>query len=280
MGSDGLVKHLPAGCHTTLATPLRTALWRCVHAALRIYTRQGSSAVCNRMGAAPVPTNQQATAMYDYAAARTNMVEGQIRPNKVTDHRLVEAMLDIPREVFVPKAARGIAYVDEDIAIGNGRYLMEPMVFARMLQEVGVEETDVVLDIGCGTGYSTAVLARLGATVVGIESDVELAKRATEALAEVGVDNAVVMTAPLTEGYPAQAPYDVIVIEGLVAEVPAGIADQLAEGGRMIAAVHGDSGVGEVKLFQRVGGVVSGRVLFEAQPRQLPGFEPKPKFVF
>lgn len=218
--------------------------------------------------------------MYDYAAARTNMVEGQIRPNKVTDHRLVEALLDIPREVFVPKAARGIAYVDEDIAVGNGRYLMEPMVFARMIQEVGVEESDVVLDIGCGTGYSTAILGKLGATVVGIESDAELAQRATQALAEVGIDNAVVITAPLVEGYPAQAPYDVIVIEGLVAEVPDAITAQLADGGRLIAAVHGGRGVGEVKLFQRVGGVVSGRVLFEAQPRQLPGFEPKPTFVF
>ncbi len=218
--------------------------------------------------------------MSDYAAARFHMVEGQIRPNKVTDHRLVEAMLDIPRELFVPKAARGIAYVDEDIAIGNGRYLMEPMVFARMLQEAGVQESDVVLDIGSGSGYSTAVLARLAATVVGIESDADLARRAGEALAEVGADNVVVITAPLTEGYPAQAPYDVIVVEGLVAEVPENITAQLAEGGRLVAAVHGERGVGEVKLFQRVGGVVSGRVLFEARPRQLPGFEPKPAFVF
>ena len=218
--------------------------------------------------------------MSEYAAARLNMVEGQIRPNKVTDHRLVEAMLDIPREVFVPKAARGIAYVDKDIAIGNGRAVMEPMVFARMLQEVGVDETDVVLDIGCGSGYSTAVLARLAATVVGVESDAELAQRATEALAQIGVVNATVVTGPLPEGNPAKAPYDVIVIEGLVAEVPAGITGQLAEGGRLIAAVMGDRGVGEVKLYQRQGGVVSSRVLFEAQPRLLPGFEPKPKFVF
>jgi len=218
--------------------------------------------------------------MSEYAAARLNMVEGQIRPNKVTDHRLVEAMLDIPREVFVPQAARGIAYVDKDIAIGNGRYMMEPMVFARMLQEVGVDETDVVLDIGCGSGYSTAVLARLAATVVGVESDAELAQRATEALAQSGVVNATVVTGPLPDGNPAQAPYDVIVIEGLVAEVPAAITDQLAEGGRLIVAVMGDRGVGEVKLYQRLGGLVSSRVLFEAQPRLLPGFEPKPKFVF
>lgn len=218
--------------------------------------------------------------MSDYAAARFHMVEGQIRPNKVTDHRLVDAMLDLPREAFVPKAARGIAYVDEDIAIGNGRALMEPMVFARMIQEVGVTDTDVVLDIGCGTGYSTAVLARLAATVVGVETDADLAKRATETLAEVGADNAIIINAPMTEGHAEQAPYNVIVIEGLVAEIPPVITNQLAEGGRLVAAVIGPRGVGEVKLFQRSAGVVSGRTLFEAKPHLLPGFEPKPAFVF
>ena len=218
--------------------------------------------------------------MSDYAAARYYMVEGQIRPNKVTDHRLVEAMLTIPREVFVPKASRGIAYVDEDIAIGNGRYLMEPMVFARMLQEAGIQETDVVLDIGCGSGYSTAILSRLAATVVAVESDAALAQRATEALAEVGVDNAVVFNVPLTDGYPVQGPYDVIIIEGSVAEVPETICNQLAEGGRMVVAVEGENGIGEMRLFRRVGGVVSSRILFEARPRLLPGFEAQPKFVF
>ena len=218
--------------------------------------------------------------MSDYAAARYYMVEGQIRPNKVTDHRLVEALSAIPREVFVPKASRGIAYADVGIPVGQGRYLMEPMVFARMLQEAGVQETDVVLDIGCGTGYSTAVLSRLAATVVGVESDAALAQRATEALGEVGTDNAVVFNAPMTEGYAAQGPYDVIVVEGTVAEVPEAITAQLAEGGRMVVAVEGERGVGEVRLFRRAGGIVSSRILFEARPHLLPGFEPQPKFVF
>lgn len=218
--------------------------------------------------------------MPDYAAARFHMVEGQVRPNKVTDQRLVDSMMEVPRELFVPKAARGIAYVDDEIAVGPGRYLLEPMVFARMLQSVDVKATDVVLDIGCGTGYSTAVIARMAATVVGIESEAALAQQAAAALGEVGADNAVVITAPMTEGYPAQAPYDVIVFNGTVAEVPAGIADQLAEGGRMVAAVLGNRGVGEVKLYQRTGGVLSSRVLFEAKPPLLPGFEPKPVFEF
>ncbi|WP_029006997.1 protein-L-isoaspartate O-methyltransferase family protein [Azospirillum halopraeferens] len=218
--------------------------------------------------------------MSDYAAARYFMVEGQIRPNKVTDQRLVEAMLDVPRELFVPKASRGIAYVDEDVAIGNGRYLMEPMVFARMLQEVQVGPGDVVLDVGCGTGYSTAILARLAATVVGVESDAGLAARAGEALQEVGADNALVVTGAMTEGYAAQGPYDVIVFEGAVAEVPAAFGEQLAEGGRMVVAVRGEGGIGQIRLYRRTGGVVSGRVLFEAHPHLLPGFEPKPGFVF
>ncbi|MGQ9370308.1 protein-L-isoaspartate O-methyltransferase family protein [Azospirillum sp. A39] len=218
--------------------------------------------------------------MPDYAAARLHMVEGQIRPNKVTDQRLVDAMLDVPREIFVPKASRGIAYVDEDVAVGNGRYMTEPMVFARMLQEAEIGAGDVVLDIGCGTGYSTAIIARLAATVVGLECDAALAARAGEALPEVGADNALVVTGPLGDGHAAQGPYDVIVFEGAVAEVPAAIRDQLADGGRMVAAVLGESGLGQVRLFRRAGAMVSSRVLFEAMPHLLPGFEPKPKFVF
>lgn len=218
--------------------------------------------------------------MSDYAAARFFMVEGQIRPNKVTDHRLVEALMDVPREAFVPDAVRGIAYVDEDVPVGNGRYLMEPMIFARMLQEASVGEGDVVLDVGCATGYSTAILARLAATVVGLESDASLAERAKAALASVGAANALAVTGPLAEGYANQAPYDVIIFEGAVSEVPAAICGQLAEGGRMVVTVLGDRGLGEVRLYERTGTVVSSRVLFEAQPHLLPGLEPKPKFEF
>lgn len=218
--------------------------------------------------------------MSDYAAARFYMVEGQIRPNKVTDHRLVEVLSEIPREVFAPESARGIAYVDDDLPVGGGRYLMEPMVFARMLQEIGVQETDRVLDVGCATGYSTAVLARLAASVVGLESDPALSAHAEAALASLAVANAKIVGGPMTDGDTAGAPYDVIVVEGTVAEVPPAILAQLAEGGRMVVAVQESGGVGEVRLYQRAGGVVSNRILFEAQPHPLPGFEAKPAFVF
>ncbi|WP_448187616.1 protein-L-isoaspartate O-methyltransferase family protein [Azospirillum sp. sgz301742] len=218
--------------------------------------------------------------MSDYAAARFHMVECQIRPNKVTDHRLVDALMDVPRELFVPQPLRGVAYVDGDVAVGKGRYLMEPMVFARMLQEAGVDETANVLDIGCATGYSTAVLGRMAASVVGVESDPALASAAKSALLQAGVANAEVVNGPLGEGCAAKAPYDVIIFEGAVAEVPQAICDQLAEGGRMVATVLGDRGLGEVRLYQRYGRAVSSRVLFEAQPHLLPGLEPKPKFEF
>lgn len=216
----------------------------------------------------------------DYAAARFHMVEGQIRPNRVTDPRLVAALREIPREQFVPKPMRGIAYVDEDLAIGGGRYLMEPMVLARLLQEAEIGPEDVVLDIGCATGYSAAVMARLATTVVAVESDPELAARATETLAALGLDNAVVVQSALTEGYPAQAPYDVILIDGAVSEVPRHLLEQLTEGGRLVTVVAPPRAVSQARLYTRFGDTFPSRVLFDANTRLLPGFEPKPRFEF
>ena len=132
--------------------------------------------------------------MTDFAAARYFMVEGQIRPNKVTDHRLVDVLSELPREAFVPESARGVAYVDDDLPIGKGRFVLEPMVFARMLQAVGVQETDRVLDVGAAGGYSTAVLARLAASVVGLDCDEDLTAAATAALAGQGIANAKAVT--------------------------------------------------------------------------------------
>ena len=128
--------------------------------------------------------------MIDFAVVRRNMVESQIRPNKVTDPLLLAALLEIPREQFLPKSRRGVAYVDEDIEVGEGRYLMEPMVLARLLQAAEIKPTDIALDIGCATGYSTAVLARLANSVVALEADAELAALASENLIELGVANA------------------------------------------------------------------------------------------
>ncbi|UEM06215.1 protein-L-isoaspartate O-methyltransferase [Skermanella rosea] len=218
--------------------------------------------------------------MPDYSAARYNMVEGQVRPNKVTDHALVDAMSNIPRELFVPKASRSFAYVDEDIPVAKGRYLIEPMVIARLLQEARIRPTDIVLDIGCGTGYASALMSRMAATVVALEENPELAARAEETLRELGVDNVVLVQGPLTEGYAKQAPYDAILIHGAVSEVPKAILEQLADGGRLVTVVAPDARMGQARLFQRTGEVETGRILFDAATPLLPGFEPKPVFQF
>ncbi len=219
-----------------------------------------------------------------YAAARTNMVENQVRPNRVTDDRVLGAMAAIPRERFVPEKFAGIAYVDEDIAVSDGRYLMEPMVLARLLQAAAIEASDVVLDIGCATGYSTAVLARLADTVVAVESDAELAETAIALMTELDADNTAVVIGEHSEGYAKQAPYDVIVVEGAVDEVPRALSDQLVEGGRLVAVVTGDdqgvNRVGRATLMRRMRSGLSSRVLFDAAVPPLPGFTIDRGFVF
>jgi len=218
--------------------------------------------------------------MTDYATARANMVDGQIRTNRVTDAALIAALREIPRELFVPKAVRGIAYVDEDIPLGHGRCLMEPMIFARLLQEAGIGRGDIVLDIGCTRGYSTAVIARVADTVVAVESRKDLANEATKNLAELGIDNVAIVEGVLEEGYPSQAPYDVIVIEGAVSAVPDGLFRQLGDGGRLVAVVRQPGAVGRAALYLKTGDTVSQRILFDANTPILPGFEPAPAFEF
>lgn len=218
--------------------------------------------------------------MPDYAAARLNMVESQVRPNKVTDHRLLEALLDVPRELFLPERLRGIAYVDEDIPLGGGRYLMEPMVFARLLQAAAIRPTDTVLEIGGATGYGAAVLARLAARVVSLESEAERARAAEAALRGLGVANVKVVIGPLVDGYAVDAPYDVILFEGAAERVPPGTADQLAEGGRLVAVVAPPGEPGRATFLTRVGGALSRRIVCDAATPVLPGLQLEPGFAF
>ena len=217
--------------------------------------------------------------MTDFAAARLNMVLSQLEPNRVTDAAVVAAMSEVPRERFVPEGLAGVAYVDEDIQVAPGRYLMEPMVFARLLQAAAPRPQELVLDLGCATGYSAAVLAKLTATVVAMESDDELAARATETLAALAIDNAAVITGALAEGRADQGPYDLIVIEGSVPDVPGALADQLAEGGRLVAVI-GAGPMGKATLVERGDAVLSRRVLFDAATPPLPGFDTAPAFTF
>lgn len=223
--------------------------------------------------------------MTDFQAARLNMVESQVRCNAVTDTRVIQAISDIPRERFVPQSRQGYAYMDEDLKIADGgregvsRYLMEPRVFSKLVQLAEVESSDLVLDIGSGTGYSAAVLARLGSAVVSLECDEDLAKRASATLNNLGIDNAAVVTGPLEQGYADQAPYDVIFFNGSVEDVPEAILGQLKDGGRLVAVV-GDETAGSAMVFVRAGDDVSGRKAFDALVQPLPGFQRENSFVF
>ena len=215
----------------------------------------------------------------DFVGARQRMVFGQIRISRVTDPLVLKAIATLPREVFAPQSMQSTAYRDEDLPLGKNRYLMEPMVLARLLQLAKIQPTDVVLDIGCATGYSAGVLAHMATSVVALESDASLAETAVATLEEQGIDNVAVITASLEAGYAKQAPYNVIVFEGAVDAIPREIRYQLADGGRLVAMVQ--SGVfATATLVKREGRVFSYRTEFEASTARLPGFERAPGFVF
>ncbi len=216
----------------------------------------------------------------NYQTARTNMVESQVRTNKVTDPVLIEALSTVPRELFVPAGMRGIAYVDEDLDLGAGRCLMEPMVLARLLQTAAVTPQDTLLEVGCGTGYGVALAARLAGRVVGVESAAAHVRRARELLAELKVGNAEIVEGPLAAGAPGRGPFDVILVGGSVAQVPAALVAQLADGGRLVAVVRRAIGLGQATLTQRFGDVTSSRILFDAAIPSLPEFEAQESFVF
>ncbi len=215
----------------------------------------------------------------DFAAKRRKMVDGQLRTTDVTSLPLIEAFLEVPREAFVPARLREIAYVDEDVAIAPGRYLMEPSPLAKLVQLAGLKPDDVVLDVGCGTGYSSAVMSRLVSSVIALESDEEIAGTAADTLSELGYDNIAVVTGPLPGGYAGEAPYDAIVLGGAVAEVPQALFDQLKEGGRLIA-VEGVGNAATAMLYVKENGVVSGRRAFNCAVKPLPGFEREEVFEF
>ncbi|CCG40492.1 protein-L-isoaspartate O-methyltransferase family protein [Magnetospirillum molischianum] len=216
----------------------------------------------------------------DFAAARFNMVESQIRTNNVVESGTLRALSSTPRELFLPRRMRGYAYADEDLPLGRGRVMIEPLVMARLLQAAAIRSSDVVLAIGDATGWGSAVLSKLASTVVSLECDGALAAAAAATLSEQGVDNVAVMTGDLSVGYPAQAPYDVILFLGAVAEIPEGIAAQLADGGRLVAVVAHGPGGGAGTRLTRMGAVLGRDTPFDAATPFLPGLEPKPVFRF
>lgn len=223
--------------------------------------------------------------MNDFAEARRKMVESQIMTEDVTDYDVLRAIREVPRERFVPAKLKPLAYIDEDLLLTDDsrdvpRYLMRPAPFARLVQLAEISPTEAVLDVGCATGYSTAVLSRLAGRVVGLESDNGLAAFATEALAALGVANAIIVTGPLEVGFPSDAPYDVIVLEGAVEFVPEALFAQLSNGGRLVGIVGRGRSAPAMIYTKDEGGDLGARAAFDAYARPLPGFEKPNVFVF
>ncbi|WP_405403825.1 protein-L-isoaspartate O-methyltransferase family protein [Paracoccus sp. Ld10] len=216
--------------------------------------------------------------MSDFAARRTTMVDTQVRPSDVTKFPVIDAMLTIPREEFVPASRRSVAYSGENLDIGHGRVLLEPRTLAKMVDALDIQPDELVLDLACGYGYSAAVMARMAEAVVAIEDDAEMAREAEQRLSQAGIDNVAVLNASLTEGAPKQGPYDVIMIEGAVQDIPVAIVDQLREGGR-IAALFVEGALGVARIGTRRNGQISWRYSFNAKAPMLPGFGLQRGFV-
>ena len=206
------------------------------------------------------------------------MVDTQVRPSDVTKFPIIDAMLSVPRERFVPAALREAAYIGENLELAPGRVILEPRTLAKLLDALDIQPTETVLDIGCGLGYSTAVLAKMAEFVVAVEDDAAIAEEAQTTLSETGVDNAAVMTGPLAEGSAKSGPYDVIILQGAVEEVPAAILSQLSEGGR-IGCLMAEGALGVVRIGHRRNGQINWRFAFNANAPVLPGFAKKPAFA-
>jgi protein-L-isoaspartate(D-aspartate) O-methyltransferase len=214
----------------------------------------------------------------DFKAQRIKMVDGQLRTTDVTGHALLNAFLEVPREMFVPERKRQLAYVDADIEVAPGRYLMEPSPLAKLMSLAEVKSSDKVLLIGCETGYAAAILSKISNHVVAVESDAELASAAAANISALAVSNVEIAVGSLENGRSGSAPYDVIILGGSVESVPPGLIAQLGEGGRLVA-VETSGALGAARLHVKRSTVVSSRFGFNAMVRPLPGFAKQPEFV-
>ncbi|MFW8637597.1 protein-L-isoaspartate O-methyltransferase family protein [Cribrihabitans pelagius] len=210
--------------------------------------------------------------MPDFAERRRMMVDTQVRPSDVTKYPVIEAMLSVPREQFVPAGRREAAYADQDLELGRNRVLLEARTFAKMLDALDIQADELVLDVGCGLGYSSAVAARVAQMVIGVEEDGQMAGEAQSLLTGSAADNAIVHEGPLSEGAEEHGPYDVILVQGGVEKLPAALEQQLKDGGRM-AVLFMSGALGEVKIGYKSAGRISWRFEFNATAPVLPGFE-------
>lgn len=221
----------------------------------------------------------------DYATQRKNMVESQVRPSDVTDRRIIRAMLELPRELFVPERLRELAYMDGPVPLtpanhaGARRSLLSARILAKLVQAAEISPTAAVLDIGAGTAYSSALLAQLAQSVVALESDGTLASAARDTLRQAGADTVAVVEGDLPQGWPNEGPYDAILIEGAVEVVPPELLDQLKDGGRLVGIVGGRS-AGRATVWRRDGSTFGRATIFDASADVLPGFEEARAFAF
>jgi len=217
--------------------------------------------------------------MTDFAAAREAMVDRQVRPSDVTRYPIIDALLRVPREDYVPPAMRPVAYLGEHVPLAPGRVLLDPRVFSKMLDAVDIGPADLVLDVGCGMGYSTAVIAWLSEAVIGLEQDEAMAREAEAQLTGHGADNVVIEQGPLARGIARHGPFDAIIIEGGVESVPEAFDTQLKPGGRIVA-IFMDGARGQAKLGLRTAQGIAWRRIFDATAPVLPGFQAVKAFEF
>ncbi|MEP3278526.1 MAG: protein-L-isoaspartate O-methyltransferase [Stappiaceae bacterium] len=223
--------------------------------------------------------------MADYQTARVRMVDNQLRTNDVTDRRVLSAMGAIPREMFVPASKRPTAYIDDDVCVSPAsedtpaRYLLKPHVLAKLLQLAEFETSDLALVVGCASGYSAAVIAQIAESVVGLEVSEKLASEASETISELGIDNVAVLSNKLTDGLKSEGPYDVIIVDGAVSQVPEALKEQLKDKGRLVV-IRGQGLAGQAYLYRRSGEAISGVAAFNASAPTLPGTEQPSEFVF
>jgi protein-L-isoaspartate(D-aspartate) O-methyltransferase len=218
-------------------------------------------------------------AMSDFVIARQKMVDGQVRTSDVTDQRIIDAMLAIPREIFVPADKTAMAYLDLDLEVGKNRFLLKPAVVAKLLQAADVGPTDSVLVVGCATGYTAALAAHLAGQVHATDPDPALVSRATRSFAKLGLASISLTVAPPADGDAAHAPYDVIVLEGSTEIAPENLYRQLKEGGRLVG-VFASGNIKRATLVTHSHDDFGSRILFDAFARNLPGLQRTPEFVF
>ena len=210
---------------------------------------------------------------------RTIMVDTQVRPSDVTKYPVIAAMLDVPREEFVPDAKREAAYMGDHVDLGGGRVVLDPRVMAKMLDLLDIQPTDLLLDLGAGLGYGAALLAHLAEAVVAVEDLPKLAAAAETTLGQLGYDNVAVVTGDLQAGSPRHAPFDAVLVEGAVEHLPDAILDQIKDGGRIVC-IFAEGALGVVRIGYKIDGQVTWRFAFNAAAPVLPGFHRHRAFTF